>query len=159
MNFPSLSITSLLRTASLVAALGASACSGGGDDGKTPSGCTSGVADSCPSGQICNAAGTCEPTSGVAGALVIDSAGARACEILLASSGAAITRATYGTGVTGAMRARPPRVAIAVSSDQAFGADAIQLEIDGATSDLSVSSIDCYDASGAPLSSASASID
>lgn len=159
MNFPSLSITSILRTASLLAALGASACSGGGDDGTPSSGCTPGVADSCPSGQVCNAAGTCEPTSGVAGALVIDSAGAHACEILLASSGAAITRVTYGTGVTGAMRARPPRVAIAVSSGDAFAADAIQLEIDGAASDLSVSSVDCYDASGAPLAGASASID
>ncbi len=153
-----LSITSILRTVALSAALAASACSGG-DDGVTPSGCTPGAADACPSGQTCNAAGSCEPTSGVAGALVIDSADARACEILLESSGATITRATFGAGVTGAMRTRPPRVAIAVTSEQAFAADAIQLQIDGAASNVSVTRIDCYAASGAPLTGASASVD
>lgn len=152
-------LTNTLRAAGLLLALSAAACSGGGDDGQT-SGCTPGASTGCPSGQLCSADGTCQPTGGTPGTLVIDSASARACEILLESPSTRVLRATYGAGVKGAMRSRAPRVAIAVASatDASFAGDAIQLELDGATSDVRVAQVDCYDASGAALSSASATV-
>lgn len=147
----------LLGAAAFSLTLGVAACA---SDDPTPAGCTPGSADGCPSGQVCSAAGSCEATNAVSGALVIESANARACEVLLESSTTEVVRATYADGVSGALRRRPPRVAIAVASetDRAFATDAIRLELAGAAAGVEVVKVDCYDASGAALATASASV-
>ena len=140
------------------------ACGGGGDGGDpgtTPPGnqCTPGTSTGCPAGQICSATGVCE-SAGVLGAMTINAPSARSCEALLESTQAKVNGATFGTGVSGAFRARPPRYAVAVAraTNSPFAADSIRLTIDGSPTDVTVKQIDCYDASGAAVSGASAAI-
>lgn len=152
-------ITRAAQAMGLALTLCAAACSSSDGDGSTPTGCTPGAAEACPSGETCSAAGLCVPTGGVAGALVIDGADARACEILLASASTQVVNASFGDGVTGVLRRRDPRAAIAVSSAAGFADDAIRLELDGAPSGLSVAEVNCYDANGAALAGVTASVD
>ena len=145
-----------------VAALGSAgvACSGSDGDSPPPGGqCTPGTSTGCPAGQICTAEGVCQ-SAGVQGSLSISAPSARSCEILLESTEASVLSANFGSGVVGAFRARPPRYAVAMTraSDGSFGSDAATLTIEGATSAVAVRKVDCYDAAGAAVSGASATI-
>ena len=138
------------------------ACSGS-DDAPPPggNGCTPGARDGCPAGQICSADGVCTPDGSTPGALVIETASARACEVLLSSSGSAqVVSAAYGSGTKGVLRARPPRFAIALNqtNDTPFDSSAITLQIEGSASELSVQTVNCFDSAGAALPSATATL-
>ncbi|MEO1229546.1 MAG: hypothetical protein AAFZ18_11615 [Myxococcota bacterium] len=154
--------TPIIFSALLIAA-GLSACDGGGGGTTTPpgtgEGCTPGTTTGCGDGEVCSSTGACVPEDTASGRLVISSSEARACEILLSST-APIVRATYGAGVEGAFRARPPRFAVAVSQagNSAFAADAIQLAVEGDPSAVQVMSTTCYGANGVPLAGATASV-
>lgn len=152
--------TNYLARLSLVTVLGLSgfACSDSSDD--PMGGCTPGTSDGCAAGQVCSAAGVCEANGTTAGQLVIDAEGARACEILLQGDAAQVARLVSGAGVESALRARPPRYAIALASTSgALAKDAVTLEVEGEPSALTVSSVECFDEAGAPLAGATASID
>lgn len=140
------------------ALVGVAAC-GSGDETPPPMKCTPGASSDCPAGQVCSASGVCE-AGGVQGSLAIDAAEARACEVLLESATAKVVDVAFGSSDTGAFRARPPRYAVAVSrtSNTPFDGDSIRVTIDGDTAAVSVKSVACYDASGASISGASASL-
>ena len=156
----------LLNHASpFVLALGMLACSGSeSTPGPTtmppPTGCTPGTTQGCSAGEICSAEGTCVPDGTTAGALVINAASARACEVLLSSDATAVVGATYATGVQGALRSRPPRYAIAVSqaANQPFAGDAVVLQLDGDSSAVTVEKVNCYDNTGSAITGATASL-
>ncbi|MEO1334069.1 MAG: hypothetical protein AAFV29_00430 [Myxococcota bacterium] len=127
---------------------------GGGSDGNPPTtGCTPGTSNGCAAGQICSASGVCETQGTNAGNLVIDSAAARACEVLLESSSTTIEAVTFGTGVQGVLRARPPRFAIAVKQDgnQNFAQDALTLQLTGSADAVTIRQLNCFGADGSPV--------
>jgi hypothetical protein len=135
--------------------------SSGTDAGDSDGGCTLGT-----EGCACNATGGCDaplvcdnsvcvtPTASE-GATISDTT-ARACEMLFEQRGTNIIGATYGTDVKGALRKRPPNVAIAVSRgvDQPFEADSVILGLDGAGSGVVLQQSRCFDAAGAVISGA-----
>ncbi|MEM6370804.1 MAG: hypothetical protein AAGD10_19390 [Myxococcota bacterium] len=137
---------------SLATACGSSGGSGGGM-------CTPGSATGCPSGQTCNEQGLCVDDGTTSGRLVIDAAGATACEVLLESPSAEVLAMTPGPGVDGALRARRPRYAVALAAGgmrSLNGGEGTQLDVRGSPAALSVRTVNCFDANGVPLPSASA---
>jgi hypothetical protein len=148
-----------ITTFTLAAALafGVAACSDDDKKKDPPAGCTPGTTTGCAAGQICGSDGTCQAAT--SGMITIATASARSCELLFEQAGTTIVDATWGTGVKGAVRKRPPNVAIAISrtSDAAFGADAVTLQLDGAPSGVSLTDARCFDASGAVIDNADVS--
>lgn len=116
--------------------------------------CTS--SGTCDAGLTCNASQICESETGTPSGLVINTAEARACELLFEQQGATLLSASYGADTHGALRRRDPNVAIAVSrgSDTPFESDSITLVVEGDVSDLNLRTTRCFDASGAELANA-----
>ncbi len=155
----------LLVMATLLAAILLPACSGcGGDTDPTctpgESGCECNSDGNCDAGLVCGSGNTCQTdTTGESG-LVFATASARACELLFEQTGTTITNATWGDGVRGVLRRRPPRVAIAVTqtTDRAFATGDVNLEFDGPVSDLILSEVRCFDSAGALIADATVTL-
>ena len=114
----------------------------------------------CSAGEMCSADGTCQPTAGTRGELVIDASAARACEILLESTTARVTGATFAPDVRGSFRERQPRTAVAITqtANAPFASGAVSLQIEGSPAAVSVKQVNCFDSTGAALANASVSI-
>lgn len=149
---------SITLAIALFLGLAASACSSG--DEKPQTACSPGSSSGCPSGQICSDQGICTDANTTPGQLALSADGARACEILLSSDTVDVVKIVPGAGVDGVLRARPPRYAIAIASTSgALPTDAVGLELNGEPGAVSVAKVECFDDTGAPIPSASASID
>lgn len=127
-------------------------------------GCVAGAA-----GCACTMENTCEgdlmcvdgkctgvETSG----LTINTAEARACEIMLEEKGGQVVGATYAEGVKGAFRRKSPRVAFAISmtEDSAFPASTVQVQVPTGSEAPEIKSVSCSDAEGKEIADSQATL-
>jgi len=110
----------------------------------------------CHADNTCDTGLTCEQelcvaTTGMG--LSVSSPDARSCEIAFNEGATRLLGASYTGGVRGKLLRRPPHVALALTqtADAAIPAGAVQLQLDGAASGLTLSSVRCFDRAGQPL--------
>ncbi len=151
--------------AALLAALTLTACSDTAQ--KKKQSCTPGEAScACTDNGGCNdglecSNNVCTTPGGTQTGLTISANGARSCEVLFAEgAGVKVLGATYGDGVTGALRRQAPKVALAFSrtTDADFAGGSVQVQLSGDASALSVSQTKCYDADSKLIDGASVSL-
>ncbi len=156
-----------LRSVALVALAFGPACDcGGTTDNNQPdmvSMCVEGAAACpCKQDQTCNAGLVCQEgmCAGAASkGLVISSADARACDVLLTEGTGEVLGATFVSGVTGVHKRRAPNVAVSFArdSDAAFDPGSVTLTIAGEETGFTIKSSTCYDASGTAIAGATVS--
>ncbi|MFO0748157.1 MAG: hypothetical protein U1F43_21235 [Myxococcota bacterium] len=170
-------LTALGAPASLAAFAAISAC--GGDGNGTKPTCTAGTEDcACATGNTCGTGLTCEanvcvpdevvtPDCGTAVncmAVTVPSGDARACDLVVQTTGRKVAEVVYPTGMKGAMRTRDLKTAIAVikTDDSALTGVVAKVMFEGdaavAGGEASVAKTTCYDKTGAPLTGITATL-
>lgn len=131
----------------------------GGECTPGEAGCACTMEGTCSGDNAC-VNGMCEGAQS-SGLTITGAEAARSCEILLEEqANGRVLGATYADGVKGAWRRHAPNVAFAITStsDTAFPAGAVSVQFaDGGTLPA-VSKVTCFDASGATIDGAAATL-
>ncbi|MCA9574855.1 MAG: hypothetical protein R3B40_26710 [Polyangiales bacterium] len=147
----------------LLALLLAPGCGGGNDRPPTCAGDPGTLGCACVDGTTCDDGLVCSESlcaSPDLRELSVGSPEVRGCEVLVTESDGVVANVTFASSLEGTFIRQAPRAAISfvTQADSAVPGGAIQVAVTGASSGVVLTTANCVDAAGAPVTNANVSL-